>query len=144
MIQLRARPGFVKRAASAFGFVVVERHRVELEPMIDQPVAEPSRDLGLQALDFFGLELDDVTGAQIDQVIMMRVGDLRVTIRNVGKVPAVSVRSMSSTRWGPPDSVAWLGDVDAVDPSMQLDIGPGCFTPVVYPFTPPSDDVLPG
>ena len=51
--------------------VLVERHRVELEPVIDDPVAEPLRDLGLQRLDLLGAELDDAAGREIDQVVVV-------------------------------------------------------------------------
>ena len=39
--------------------------------MIDQPVAEPAGDLGLQRFDLLGLELDHFAGAQIDQMVVM-------------------------------------------------------------------------
>ncbi len=53
-------------------FLILERKGVELQPMIDQAIAEPPRHFGLQALDLLGLEFDHFAGAQIDQVIVMR------------------------------------------------------------------------
>src|SRR5258707_7343954 len=50
----RSRKDILTRAR----FFVVERHRIELQPMIDQLVAEPARDFGLQALDLLRLEFD--------------------------------------------------------------------------------------
>ena len=67
-------------------FVVVERHGVELEPVVDQPVAELARDLGLQALDLLGLELDHFAGAQVDQMVVVRVGDLLVARAAVAEI----------------------------------------------------------
>ena len=54
--------------------VVFERHGVELEPVIDQFVAELARDFGLQALDFLRLEFDHLAAAQIDQMVVMGFG----------------------------------------------------------------------
>jgi len=39
------------------GFLVAERHRIELEPVVHQFVAELARDLGLKPLDLFRLKL---------------------------------------------------------------------------------------
>src|SRR3954470_14734517 len=58
--------------------LVVERHGVKLEAVIDQLVAELARHLGLELLDLLGLELDHLSGAQINQVIVMRVRYLLV------------------------------------------------------------------
>src|SRR5215470_5101804 len=66
------------RPDSTLRLFVVERHRVKLEPVIDQAIAEPARDLRLQALDLVRLKLDDGAGAQVDQMIVMRVGNLFV------------------------------------------------------------------
>src|SRR5436305_13397758 len=46
--------------------VVIERHGVELEAMLDQAVAQLARHFRLQALDLLGLEFDHLAGAQID------------------------------------------------------------------------------
>src|SRR5262249_18974835 len=54
--------------------LVVKRKRVEFEPMIDQPITEAPRHVGLQAFDVFRLELDDLAGAQIDEMVVMAVG----------------------------------------------------------------------
>src|SRR5262245_17353665 len=72
-------------AASAFG-LVVERDGVELEPVIDQAVAEPARDLGLQPLDLLRLELDHLAGAQVDQMIVVAVGHLLVARPPVAEI----------------------------------------------------------
>ena len=62
------------RSIERLFFLVVERHGVELEPVVDQSVAELARDLGLQALDLLGAEFDHLAGAQVDQVVVMRFG----------------------------------------------------------------------
>ena len=64
--------GGISPAGSAL-FVVLERDRVKLQPVIDQLVAELAGDLGLQPLDLLGLELDDLAGAQVDQMIVVRI-----------------------------------------------------------------------
>src|SRR5262245_24204818 len=60
------------------GFVVVERNAIELQPVIDQLVAELAGDLGLQLLDLFRGELDHLAVAQIDEVIVMAVAHLLI------------------------------------------------------------------
>ena len=72
----------------AFGLLVVERNCVELEPVIDQFVPEPARDLALQPFDLLGLELDHLAAAQLDQVIVMRVGDLLVARAALAEIMA--------------------------------------------------------
>ena len=52
-------------------FFDFEWHRVELEPVMHQAVAEAPRYVGLEALDLFGLELDHLAGLDVDQVIVM-------------------------------------------------------------------------
>src|SRR3546814_2310002 len=52
--------------------VVVERHAEQLEPVVDQAVAEAGGDLFLQRLDFGIVEFDDLAAARVDQVIVMR------------------------------------------------------------------------
>ena len=69
--------------------LVVERHGVELEPVIDQLVAELARHLGLQLLDLLGLELDHLAGAQIDQMIVVRFRDLLVARAAFAEVVAL-------------------------------------------------------
>src|SRR5262245_5641576 len=65
---------------------VVEQHGVELQPMVNQFVAEPASDLGLQLFDLLGLEFDNLAIAQIDQMVVMRVGDLLVAGATLAKV----------------------------------------------------------
>src|SRR5207253_5233952 len=75
-------------APSAFR-LVVERKRVEFEPMIDQPITEAPRHVGLQAFDVFRLELDDLAGAQIDEMVVMAVGHLFIARPPVAEVVAL-------------------------------------------------------
>ena len=56
--------------------------------MVDQLVAELAGDLALQPLDLFGLELDDFAAAQVDQMIVMRLGDLLVARAALAKIMA--------------------------------------------------------
>src|ERR1700730_14157311 len=60
------------------GFIVVQRHAIQFQPVIDQFVAELAGDLGLQFLDLFRGELDHLAVAQIDQVIVMALGHLLI------------------------------------------------------------------
>src|SRR5262245_8768146 len=46
--------------------LLLQRHGIELQPVIDQPIAEPARDLRLQPLDLLRLELDHLAGPQVD------------------------------------------------------------------------------
>ncbi len=46
--------------------------------MIDEPIAQPAGDVGLQTLDLLGLELDHSPAPQIDQMVVVRLGDLLV------------------------------------------------------------------
>ena len=75
-------------APSAFRFVV-KRKRVEFEPVIDQPKTEAPRHVGLQAFDVFRLELDDLAGAQIDEMVVMAVGHLFLAGAPVPEVVAL-------------------------------------------------------
>ncbi len=43
--------------------------------MVDQPEAEPFGDRLLQPLDLLVAELDDLAGPQVDQVVVVLVGD---------------------------------------------------------------------
>ena len=54
--------------------LVVQRYRVKFKAVVDQLVAELARDLGLQFLDLLGGELDHLSGAQVDQVVVVRFG----------------------------------------------------------------------
>src|SRR5262245_64785857 len=73
---IRSKFGFLVRTRS--GFVFVERYAIQLQPVIDQLVAELAGDLGLQFLDLLGGELDHLAVAQIDQVVMVAVGHLLI------------------------------------------------------------------
>jgi hypothetical protein len=54
--------------------LLVERHGVEFEAMIDQAIAEAAGDLGLQRLDLLGAELDHLAGGEVDEVVVMVAG----------------------------------------------------------------------
>ena len=69
--------------------LVVERHGVKLEPVIDQLVAELARHLGLELLDLLGLELDHLAGAQVDQMVVVRFRDLLVARPALAEVMAL-------------------------------------------------------
>src|SRR6187551_3816934 len=77
-----------KSDASAFGLLVVERHRVKLEPVIDELVAELAGDLALQPLDLLGLEFDHLAATQVDQMIVMRIGNLLIARAALAKIMA--------------------------------------------------------
>src|ERR1039457_2872058 len=61
-----------KTRAPSTRLVVVERDGIELEPVIDQLVAELARDFRLHALDLGRAEFDHFAAAQVDQVVVMR------------------------------------------------------------------------
>jgi hypothetical protein len=63
-----------------------ERNGVELDPVIDETIAQAARHLGLQPLDFLRLELDDFAGAEIDQVVVVRVGHLLVARAPIAEI----------------------------------------------------------
>src|SRR5262245_52040263 len=67
-------------------WLLVHRHRVELQPVVDQLVAQPPRDLRLQALDLLGLELDHLTSPQIDEMVVMGIGHLLVAGAAVAEI----------------------------------------------------------
>src|SRR5688572_28908875 len=71
---------------SAPAFFVIERNGVKLEAVIDQAIAKPARDLRLQPLDFLRLEFDHLAGAQIDQMIVMRLRHLLIARAAVAEV----------------------------------------------------------
>src|ERR1051326_1791363 len=71
---------------SALCLFVVERHGVKLEPVIDQAITEPAGDLRLQALDLVRLELDHGAGAQVDEMIVVGVGNLFVARAALAKI----------------------------------------------------------
>src|SRR4051812_38110259 len=76
------RPG----SASTPAFLVVQGDGVELQPVVDQPIAELARDLRLQPLDFLRLEFDHLASAQIDQMIVMRLRHLFIARAPVTEV----------------------------------------------------------
>src|SRR3981189_1377116 len=55
------------------GLVVVQGNAIQLQPVIDELVAELAGDLGLQLFDFLGGEFDHLAAAQIDQMIVVAV-----------------------------------------------------------------------
>src|SRR3954466_2862864 len=72
------RSTFTKSVSRKLGFVFVERHAIQFQPVIDQLVAELAGNLGLQFLDLLGGELDHLAVAQIDQMVVVAVGHLLV------------------------------------------------------------------
>src|SRR3954464_5913444 len=72
------RSKFTKSDSRKSGFLFVERDAIQLQPVINQLVAELAGDLGLQLLDLLGGELDHLAVAQIDQMIVMAVGHLLI------------------------------------------------------------------
>ena len=52
-----------------------ERHGIELEPVIDEAIAEALGDKILDRLDLLVAELDDLAAADIDQMVVVLVGD---------------------------------------------------------------------
>ena len=60
--------------ATSVRLVFLERHGVELKPVINQFIAELARDFGLQALDLLRLEFHHVAVTQIDQMVVVRLG----------------------------------------------------------------------
>src|SRR4051812_50048488 len=90
--------------------LVVERDGIEFEPVVDQLIAELARDLGLQALDLLGLELDHLAGAQIDEMVVMRIRYLLVARTAVAKLVAFDDAGILEQLDGAVDG----GDGDAV------------------------------
>src|SRR5262245_7929019 len=80
---------------------VVERKRVEFEPVVDQTITEPPRDLGLKALDVLRLELDDLASAQIDQVIVVAFRYLLVARATVAELVALDDAGILEQPHGP-------------------------------------------
>src|SRR6476659_7130579 len=74
------------KACTRSGLLVVQRHAVQLQPVIDQLVAELAGDLGLQLLDLFRGELDHLAVAQIDEVIVMAVAHLFVARATLAEI----------------------------------------------------------
>src|SRR5207244_4007066 len=72
--------------ATLSGFVVVKRNAIQLEPVIDQFIAELAGDFGLQLFDLLGGELDHLAIPQIDQVVVMAVAHLLIAGAALAKV----------------------------------------------------------
>src|SRR5947207_9786553 len=58
--------------------LVLERHCVELQTMVDQPITEAPGDVGLEAFDIFGLKFDHFARARIDDVLVWAVVKWRI------------------------------------------------------------------
>src|SRR5262245_14845874 len=89
--------------SSAPGLLVVERDRIELEPVLDEPVAEPARDLGLQALDLLRLKLDHLAGARVDQVVVMGFRNLLVARAALAEIMALDDAGILEQLYGAVD-----------------------------------------
>ena len=74
--------------------VVVERDAIEFEAMVDQFVAELAGNLGLHLFDFLGLEFDHLAGAQVDEVVVMRLAHLFVARAALAKIVALDNASI--------------------------------------------------
>src|SRR5262245_16245774 len=88
----KQKPGSIVRAKlsprprdSAFRFVL-ERHGIELQTMVDQPVAEAPRDIGLEPFNVFRLKFDHFARAQIDEMVVMAVGHLFVARAAIAEI----------------------------------------------------------
>src|ERR1700677_610234 len=66
--------------------IVIERNAIQLQPVVDQFVAELAGDFGLQLLDLLGGEFDHLAVAQIDQMVVMAVAHLLVAGAALAKV----------------------------------------------------------
>src|SRR3546814_19287442 len=66
--------------------LVVERHAEQLEPVVDQAVAEAGGDLFLQRLDFGIVEFDDLAPARVAQVNVMRFRNFLVARPAVAEI----------------------------------------------------------
>src|SRR5580698_5147691 len=62
----------------ASGRLLLYRHPVELQPVIDELVAELFGDGGLQGFDFLVDELDDLAGLHVDEVVVVGFGGFLV------------------------------------------------------------------
>src|SRR5688500_18189055 len=69
--------------------ILVERHGVELEPVVDQLVAELAGDSLLDGLDLLAAELDHMPGAQVDQMVVVLTGQRFVARAPVAKIVAL-------------------------------------------------------
>src|SRR5262249_377819 len=75
------------RLPSALG-LVVEPHRLQLEPLVAPAVAGSARALGLQPLDLLRLELDPLARAQVDEMVVVAFRYLLVARAPVAKIMA--------------------------------------------------------
>jgi hypothetical protein len=76
---------------SAFD-LVIERHRVEFQSVIDQAISELTRHFGLQTLDFRGLEFNHFAGTQIDEMVVVAFAQLLVA-----RPPGAKIVSLHNT-----------------------------------------------
>src|SRR5215510_6354731 len=83
--------------------LLLQRHRIKLQPMIDQLVAQLPGDIRLQALDLLGLELDHLAGAQVDEVVMVRVRHLLVAGTAVAEIVPLNDSGILEQLHGPID-----------------------------------------
>src|SRR5712671_6617138 len=83
--------------------LLFQRHRIELQPMVNQLVAELPGDLCLQALDLLGLELDHLAGAQVDEMVVVRVGHLLVAGTAVAEIVPLNDAGILEQLHGPID-----------------------------------------
>src|SRR5579884_2514390 len=89
-------------------------HGVQFEAVADEVVAELVGDDLLQLLDFLVAEFDDLTGLQIDQVVVMRTRHLFIARAAVAEiVPGEDVRLLEQ-----PHGPVHRGDAD-----MRIDLG---------------------
>lgn len=66
-----AKPLKTKAGPTSARFVILERHGVKLQPVIDELVAELACDFRLQLFNFFGLEFEHFPGPEIDQMVVV-------------------------------------------------------------------------
>src|SRR5882724_1587384 len=80
------RSTFPRKSCTESGFVIVQRDAIQLQPVIDQFVAELAGDFGLQLFDLLGGEFDHLAVAQIDQMVVVAVAHLFVAGAAFAKV----------------------------------------------------------
>ena len=68
------------------GRVLADRHGIEFQAMADQAIAELRRNTLLQAFDLLIGELDDATGLDVDQMVVMIVLGFFITRPAVAKI----------------------------------------------------------
>ena len=82
--------------------------------MIDQLVAELAGDLALQPLDLLGLEFDHLAAAQIDQMVVVRFGNLLVARAALAEIMALDDAGILEQLHGA---------VDGRDRNVLVDLG---------------------